>query len=325
MRRILSKLALVPAVLLFGGCAIGYNSVLFMTKSNVGIDVDTKPPTAEVSIARREGVIAPSFEKGQTPPVMASFRVDNKGLVGMFTEISSTFAGGDAAATMSKLYGDSTAIVSQDSSLCLTQKPTPTVLGIELSLLGPGEVKPFVFGTDTSLGLKLGWSGLTAQFPDSLKFGYNRTEFALAPVSGSQGCESTGGAANDQYSVKIPSFLATVDNYVNAKGPQDSGIGWLQYFATGKAATNLSLRKDVREVMLARLDPKASPKSQFGPDKYSGCIIKWRDSDREKNNMRLREWMKKNDIPDGITELIYSEDRAMVRAAVIMDIKIPCN
>jgi hypothetical protein len=318
--------ALILASMMQAGCAIGYNSVLFTTKSNVGIDVDAKPPTAEVSVARREGVIAPTFEKGQTPPVMASFRIDSKGLSGMFTDVSSTFAGGDAAATMSKLYGDPDAAAGQDSTLCLTQKPAPKVLGNEISFPGQGEVEPFVFGTDTSLGLKLAWSGLTAQFPDTIKFGYNRKEFAFAPVFGSQeACGATGGTTGGQYSVKVPSFMATVDSYVKAKSLQDSDIGWLQYFATGTAATNLSLRKDVRKVMLERLDPQTSAESEFGPDKYSECIIKWRDTDRGKNNSRLREWMKTNKVPSGITELIYSKERAKARAAVVTEIQIPCN
>ena len=249
--------ALVLASMMQAGCAIGYNSVLFTTKSNVGIDVDAKPPTAEVSVARREGVITPTFEKGQTPPVMASFRIESKGLIGMFTDVSSTFAGGDAAATMSKLYDDeySKTVTAEDSTLCLTQEPSPKVLGQEISFPEQGNVEPFVFGTDTSLGLKLAWSGLTAQFPDTIKFGYNRKEFAFAPVFGSQGvCGSSGG----QYSVKVPSFMATVDSYAKAKSPQDSGIGWLQYFATGTAANNLALRKDVRKAMLERLDPETA-------------------------------------------------------------------
>src|SRR5262245_57749866 len=81
---------LLPALL--GGCALGYNSMLFVTKSNIGLDVDTRPPTAEISIARREGVIAPTFEKGQKPPVLASFRSQFKGLLGIFSSVSSTFA-----------------------------------------------------------------------------------------------------------------------------------------------------------------------------------------------------------------------------------------
>jgi len=52
--------------------------------------------------------------------------------------------------------------------------------------------------------------------------------------------------------------VATVDSYVNVKDPAGTSTGWLQYFATGTAATNLTLRKDVRKVMLERLDPAAA-------------------------------------------------------------------
>jgi hypothetical protein len=250
---------LIFASMTLAGCAIGYNSMLFITKSNVGIDVDTKPPTAEVSIARREGVIAPTFEKGQTPPVMASFRVHTKGLIGLFANVSSTFAGGDAAKTMSKLFGDADATEGEDSTLCLKQKPAPKVMGIKISFPGQGKVEPFIFGTDTALGLKVAWSGLTAQYPDTVKFGYNRKEFAFAPVLGSkEASETVCGKTGGKYSVKVPSFVATVDSYVDVKDPAGTSIGWLQYFATGTAATNLTLRKDVRKVMLERLDPAAA-------------------------------------------------------------------
>ena len=317
---------LIFASMTLVGCAIGYNSVLFVTKSNVGIDVDAKPPTAEVSIARREGVVAPTFEKGQTPPVMASFRVNTKGLIGIFANVSSTFAGGDAANTMSKLYGDPDATKPEDSTLCLKQKPAPKVVGYRISFPEQGEVEPFIFGTDTSLGLKLAWSGLTAQFPDTVKLGYNRKELAFAPVFGSEeASETVCGKTGGKYSVKVPSFVATVDSYVNVKDPAGTSTGWLQYFATGTAATNLTLRKDVRKVMLERLDPEGAPEPEFAPDKYSECIIKWRDPDREKNNSRLREWMKTNKVRGGITELIYAKDRAKVRPTVVTDLQIPCN
>ena len=317
---------LIFAFMTLAGC-VGYNSLLFITKSNVGIDIDTKPPTAEISIARREGVIAPAFEKGQTPPVMASFRVGTKGLIGLFARVSSTFTGGDAAKTMSKLFGDPDALEGQDSTLCLKKEPVPKFLGLfKISFPREGGVEPFVFGTDTSLGLKVARSGLTAQYPDTVKFGFNRKEFAFAPVFGSEEASETDcGETGGKYSVKVPSFVATVDSYVDVKDPTGSTTGWLQYFATGTAATNLALRKDVRKVMLERLDPEGAPEPEFEPDKNSECIIKWRDTDREKNNSQLREWMNTNKVRGGITELIYAKDRAKVRSTVVTDLKIPCN
>ena len=67
-------LTLLSVLLTLSGCAVGYNSTLFYTQSNIGLDAETKPPTAEISIARREGVIEPGFEGGQTPPVIAGFK-----------------------------------------------------------------------------------------------------------------------------------------------------------------------------------------------------------------------------------------------------------
>jgi len=71
----MKKLRILIIVLpgFFAGCA-GYNTTMFMTKSNAGLDIDMKPPTAEINISRKEAVIEPVFEKGQTPPVMASFK-----------------------------------------------------------------------------------------------------------------------------------------------------------------------------------------------------------------------------------------------------------
>jgi hypothetical protein len=84
------------------GCSTGYNRMLFITKTNVGLDIDTKPPTAELSIARREGVIAPSFEEGKALPVLASFRYEGGWLD---PNISATFAGGKAAVILAQPSG----------------------------------------------------------------------------------------------------------------------------------------------------------------------------------------------------------------------------
>lgn len=91
---------------------------------------------------------------------------------------------------------------------------------------------------------------MTAAYPDSLHVGYRRKEFALAPIAYSE----NGGKGK----VSVPSLLATIDIEGEAKSPQDSQLKWLQYFATGKAATALALRQNVRRAMIKRLDPSAS-------------------------------------------------------------------
>jgi hypothetical protein len=289
------------------GC-VGYNRTLFVTKTNVGLDMDTKPPTLEVSVARREGVIAPSFEDGKTPPVLASFILEPGRNIPLFPRISQTFAGGDTAVIMSTLYGSETPpsvdMSKFDSEIELSKMPA-SKWGMELQK--PGVVRPLFFGTDTSFGLKVAWSGLTAQFPDTVKLGLNRKEFALAPVTMRaeedlfkmkiasevrlslvkveiakvsavprmvelKAEEKTLAASisalnteigqrksrNVAATVKMPSFLATIDNSSDISTLQRSGVTQIQYFATGDAADNLAIQQEVRRAMIRRMDPKSA-------------------------------------------------------------------
>ncbi len=254
-------LCLVPFV--FTGC-VGYNTVLFTTKSNAGLDFDTKPPTAEINISRKEGVVEPVFEGGKTPPVMASFssQIGSGGGVGrFFFGVDQTFAGGDAAVTMAKLYDNNERIDETpsnvtrfDSGLPLSKLPDANVkrgwLGLKKFFFGlpePGEVRPFFFGTDSQLGVKVAWNGVGGPYPDTIKIGYNRKEMALAPVTLSNNI------------IRIPSFLATVDT--STQGSNNVGVNWMQYFATGDSASFLARQYGVRQAMLKRADPKAAAES----------------------------------------------------------------
>ena len=249
-------LRLLPALgfaALGAGC-VGYNSTVFVTKSNAGLDFDAKPPTTEITIARKEGVIAPSFEGGQTPPVLASFKPhagDGSGFQNFFFGVDQTFAGGDAALAMTQLYdapaagSAKTAATDYDSGITVTE---PAARFGWQKIPDSTAVRPFVFATDTLLGLKVGWTG-AGTIPDSVKAGFNRKELAWAPIS-----KTPKNTATGQVTLKSPYFLATIDH--------DTGVGrdrtesrTVQYFATGKAATNLALQPAVREAMLTRMDP----------------------------------------------------------------------
>jgi hypothetical protein len=163
---------------------------------------------------------------------------------------------------MASLYGDTNAPrynpTNYDSALWLQTEPKPRVLGKSVKMRKPGTVHPFVFGTDTSFGLKAAWSGLTAQFPDTVRLGLNRKEFALAPVFVSH--SRTNGALTN--AVKMPSFLATMDNSSDLSSLQESGVRHVQYFATGLAADHLALQPDVRRAMIQRLDPKGQARAE---------------------------------------------------------------
>ena len=247
-------------VMLSAGC-VGYNQTLFMTKSNAGLDFDAKPPTAEVNISRKEGVIAPTFEGGKTPPVMASFgsKVGTGGGVGrFFFGVDQTFAGGDAAVTMAKLYADprpaeDKAFPSEFTISKLPKGNEGTSGKIRRFLFGlpvPGEVKPLIFGTDTQLGVKVGWTGIGGAYPDTIKVGFNRKEVALAPVTLTP---DEGSQATKAHKVQMPSFLATVES--NVEGSNGVKVGWMQYFATGDSANQLARQPGVRAAMLKRADP----------------------------------------------------------------------
>ena len=93
---------------------------------------------------------------------------------------------------------------------------------------------------------------MTSAVPDGFQLGYRRKEFTLAPVNYVEKQENS----TTQTHVGTPSLLATIDVATDASNAQDVEVAWLQYFATGRAATALALRRDVRAAMLSRMDPK---------------------------------------------------------------------
>src|SRR5207253_9786451 len=161
--------------------------------------------------------------------------------------VGSAFTTGDAAMTMAALYGDRTPLndwesrVSlikrlnspTDSTIELNNQPTlPKLFGLIPLTFQATDVRPVFFGTDTSLGIKIAWSGATGQFPDSARFGYNRTELALVPIAK----EDVTGTAKAR--MHMASLMATVDAGVEDIGTAARpGLNFqlVQYFATGRA------------------------------------------------------------------------------------------
>lgn len=305
-------------------CAVGYNSTLFMTKSNIGIDAETKPPTLEVSIARREGVIAPGFEGGQTPPVMASFRADSNPFGRFFFGVKSTFAGGDAAVALSKDPGS--ADTNYDSVLCLSQKPNKkTILGFDVSVKEKGDVDPMIFGTDTTFGLKVAWSGTSGEVPDTVRLGFNRKEFAWAPVYGTDAVDCTvpGTKKPGNYGIWMPPFLAVLDNEVQTGTPAQTGIKWLQYFATGKSATTLASRNEVRRIMMERMDPITYSGTKDA-DPAVSCVDSWLNADPARPK-ELQAWWTGKGLPGSAPLLVSTREYKEARAAFIKEKNISCN
>lgn len=322
---------------LFSGCA-GRNHILFMTKSNAGLDFDAKPPTLEITVSRKEAVIAPTFEGGQTPPVAASFKPRaeaGSGFANFFLGVDQTFTGGDAAVAMSALYATNGApprhaSTNYNSALTLTEKPRYT--GIFRGVPGPGETRAFIFSTDTSLGLKAAWSGAGGQFPDTVRLGFNRKEFAWAPVSLTTNravTNSTTTNTAETYSVKAPSFLATIQSKIGV-GTSNGGISALQYFASGEAATLLALQPAVREAMINRLDPEAAAfDDSFVKDANGDCLRKYWKPDGTAidgdNQAALKKWISNNVDTPSITMFLRGEKYKAARAKAVKDLNLNCN
>lgn len=277
----------------------GYDRVLFVTKTNVGLDIDTTPPTAEITIARREITIEPVFpdkpandsdksdnrQKQQativsqdtTLPLLAAYAYQGN----FFTPtIMAHFAGGDAAIYLAKQRIDDNEQI--DSSICLNGKPQDMRNPLkkiwhwiirkndnEAQMDAISNPRPFYFATDTTFGVKIGWNGTGGAYPDALKLGYNRKEFASPPVVIRGGCN--GDEDSKHYQATIPSFLATVSNVSVFNAFSSSKVTHVQFIATGRAATEFAKRTSVRQNAIAQMAPEAAeiearqPKQQEKP------------------------------------------------------------
>ncbi len=254
-------LLLIPVFFMVG--CVGYDRALLVTKTNIGLDIDSKPPTAEITIARREIAIQPIFPQyigdESALPMLASFS-----LQGSFfnPSITAHFAGGNAAAFLVKdgiINGD-----PLDTIICLSKEPEDTrswLLKAYHAMTQKtleqyrSEARPFYFSTDTSYGIKVAWSGTTGPYPDTLKLGYNRKEIASPPIFIEKGCK---GDLTKPPQVRLPSFYASIDNASGFKTITNSGVNQTQFFATGKAASDFSKRASVRRMAFKNIAPKAA-------------------------------------------------------------------
>lgn len=205
----------VLLVMLFGGGCAYRDSVLFVTKTSLGIDVDSKPPSASIAYDRVEGFLGPRYDNGGVPPVVGRLQTDGA----VFNpRVRQLYATGSAAAL----------VADQNASA------------------GPTELKGkkmfMFFGTTTSTGLKVTFMG---QYPDSFHIGYRRKEFSFIPLGHTK---NSAGEDVDIY----PSVLATLDNRLQVgtnpvSGPT-SGLQVGQLFATGVAADEYARSDVVRQL-----------------------------------------------------------------------------
>lgn len=211
MRHTLTIALVCATTVLLTGCASN-SHVLFVTKTSIGVDFDSKPATASLGYDRIEGYIAPTYPNGEIPPVVASVKSDG----GIFSpSVRQVYATGDAA------------IIATGGKSTNQNKP-----------LKGKRADMMFFGTTTATGLKVGFS---TSLPDSFVFGFKRKEFSYIPLA-HEGDENSG---KDVY----PSVLASIDTQANVKidGSVDgTQLSNAQFFATGRAARNLAGTTEIK-------------------------------------------------------------------------------
>ncbi|HMU17348.1 MAG TPA: hypothetical protein PKC95_07875, partial [Thauera aminoaromatica] len=146
---------LLSLALMVAGCASRPDTVVFVTKSSLGVDVEQTPPSASIAYDRVEGYFGPRYESGAVPPVLAVFMTNGQLLD---RQVKQLYATGDAAR----------ALLAPAAPL-----PSDPEQG--------GDFKPMFFGSSTTVGLKIGYEagGSTSTFT----LGYKRKELSVIPVN----------------------------------------------------------------------------------------------------------------------------------------------
>lgn len=217
-------LILIVGAFACNGCSIGKRSVLFSTKTSIGVDADTKPPTLDVGFSRKEGTLSPVYDNGQVHSQMASY-ASQSGFLN--NRVATSFATGNAADILSQYIGEPNAkMANNDNAIIIPANPS--------SISGAANPKRYFFGTDTNFGVKIGMGLETGGWPDSINIGYKRKELAYVPI-----IEKNGKAG-------LPSLIGTSGFGVSGSQPGDAGVAQVQFFATGKAASHLAATPAIR-------------------------------------------------------------------------------
>jgi hypothetical protein len=228
------------------GCA---DSVLFVTKTSIGIDFDTKPPSASIAYDRTEGYLGPRYDNGAVPPVYGRILSD----AAIFNaKVRQIYATGPAAQRVLHTIAECDA----QPQLCPS-----TEAKLE------GGKRLMFFGTMTSTGLKVTFSP-EYQYPDSFHLGYKRKEFSFIPV----GTTMENGKPVDTY----PAVLAAIDTQARAtveNSNPSAGLMTGQFFATGAAAEQLAMKEYIHD---------------FFKDESEDAFHAYRDTKAQQDNQAKR-------------------------------------
>jgi len=217
------------------------DTVVFVTKTSFGIDLDGQQASVAIGLDRAEGFVGPRYDNGAAPPIVASLQ--SGGLLSPY--VRQIYATGKAAQI-------ATAPVL----------PTPSPPGPATPLVG--DKKMMFFGTQTTIGLKAGFSPPSSgSLLESFTFGYKRKEASVIPVGkgprlvktddGTWREATAADAAGNTVQVDTyPSVLAAIDTSAKVQGPTSTELGVDTFFATGDAAENLAGTAEVRKTLSNR-------------------------------------------------------------------------
>jgi hypothetical protein len=214
------------AAALLGACASPEHHAIFVTKTSLAVlDADTAPASVSIAYDRTEAYVGPRFSDGQVAPVAGSIETDGR----IFNRrIRQVYATGDAARFATTPVG--------------VPLPAATPQG---QATDPAS-RVMVFGTSTSLGLKLGFVEGTV-LPNSFTLGYRRKEASVIPVEPGL----------------FPSVIGVLQSDVDAAAADgarpEPAFGLAQLFATGEAAATLAQREDVRRAFTDRTAKAIDP------------------------------------------------------------------
>jgi len=252
------RLSLFSAALLLAGCE-NPDRALLVTTSNFGIDVDVATQQLDVGLNRFEGVIAPVYDDGATPPVYARLGTDG----GFFTpKISQLYTTGDAALIGSgrvhpiqcyewatDAHGNrtrdwSTPIDPNHLSKNWTDADVSCDEPTALEDVGSAKRKRMYFATGTSLGLSL---KTASGAPGSIHLGYKRFELSIIPLTKVYNTQNEATGAESYASTLGAIDMRIREDCSSSKLTNENGNCISQFFATGEAAKGVAGQPEIIE------------------------------------------------------------------------------
>jgi len=223
-------LLLAVSAVALAGCATERDSAVFVTRTSLGLDVDSAPGSAALGYNRVEGYLGPRYDSGTIPAVAGSFHTDG----GLFDrKVRQVYATGKAA---------------RNATAYDTLHPD------EEAEHFVGDRKAMFFGTGTVIGINVGFGGTSAE---SFSFGFKRKEVSVIPVSTTVTSTVGEGGSTTLVVNSFPSVFARLDNSTDVNVAMKSDLGISQFFATGVAAQRLANNRDVQaEFRKEAKDPK---------------------------------------------------------------------